>query len=47
MGKTKNKKGKFFKYAALVFAIIFFISAALLFLDFWENKQGEFPVPLP
>lgn len=44
MGKTKNKKGKFFKYAALVFAIIFFISAALLFLDFWENKQGEFLV---
>ena len=44
MGKHKGKKSKIFKYAAIAFVIIFFISGALLFLDVWEKQQGRFPV---
>lgn len=44
MGNSRENKSKYFKYAALVLAIIFFISAALLLLDLWEKQQGEFPV---
>lgn len=44
MGKHKDKKSKIFKYAAIAFVIIFFISGALLFLDVWEKQQGKFPV---
>lgn len=44
MGKSKRNKSKYFKYAALVFAIIFFISGALLLLRIWDKQQGEFPV---
>lgn len=44
MGKSKRNKGKYFKYTALVFVVIFFISAALLLLRIWDKQQGEFPV---
>lgn len=44
MGKNKDRKSRYFKYAAIVFAIVFFISGALLFLDVWEKQQGHFPV---
>lgn len=44
MGKSKRNKSKYFKYAALMFVIIFFISAALLLLKIWDEQQGEFPV---
>jgi len=43
MGKNKGKKSKYFKYAAIAFAIVFFISGALLLLRFWEKQQGHFP----
>ncbi|MBE6761263.1 MAG: hypothetical protein E7551_03160 [Ruminococcaceae bacterium] len=44
MGKSKRDRSKYFKYAALVFVIIFFISGALLLLRIWDKQQGEFPV---
>lgn len=44
MGKSTRNKSKYFKYAALVFVIIFFISGALLLLRIWDKRQGEFPV---
>ena len=42
MGRLRNnKKRRYFKYAALAFAIIFFISGALLGLEIWEKHQSR------
>lgn len=43
MGNMKIKK-RYLKYAAIVLAFIFLITAALLFLEIWERNRGRFPM---
>ena len=44
MSGTRESKNKYLKYTAIILLFIMIISAALLFLHFWENQQGLFPV---
>lgn len=39
---SQEKRNKKLKYAAVVLAAIFFASAALLFVNIWENRRNEF-----
>lgn len=43
MRKTRDDKRKLFRYAVIVLAIVFLVSAALLLLEVWEKQQGRFP----
>ncbi len=43
MEKKRRDKKRFIRYAILAFAIVFFISTALLLLEVWEKQQGRFP----
>ena len=40
---TENRRKKIFKYAAIVFLIVFLLAAALLILEFWEKQRSGFP----
>lgn len=42
-GKKRDRRS-YLKYAAFVFALIFFVSVALLLLNLWEKRQGSFPI---
>lgn len=40
---TKEKRTKNLKYAAIIMAAVFLISAVLLFVNIWENHRSIFP----
>lgn len=43
MGKM-NTKNNYLKYVAIALVFVFFIAAAFLLLQVWENTKGRFPV---
>ncbi len=43
MRNTNKDRRRYLKYAAIVLAVVFLVSAGLFFLQMWERGQGEYP----
>lgn len=43
MSGARRRKKQYLRYAAVVSLVIFFLSAAMLFLNLWEKNQSVFP----
>lgn len=41
---SKEKRTKKLKYAAVLLAVVFLFSSALLLVNIWENRQGQYPL---
>ncbi len=44
MSKPHMDKSKIYKFAAILLAVVFLVSAGFVFLHWWEQKQNDFPV---